>query len=337
MAEARRLRVAIVGAGLMGQWHAEAARRANAVVTVIADSSLEQAEALARKLGAKATMRLDDAFSPGAVDVVHVCTPPGDHDALVRAAISSGVHALVEKPLAATAAASAELYSLAASRGVLICPVHQFLFQSGMMRLLDSRHTIGTVRQITSVICSAGADLKTDADRDRLAFDILPHPLSLAGSALPRGLSGAQWRTTRSGPGEIQAIAAVDGASVAILLSTHGRPTRNSFRVTGDSATWHADLFHGFAFREEGSVSRVSKLARPFAVAGRTFAAATDNAARRAMNAEVAFPGLRELVGRFYSAVSSGGPPPITVADALDVAAARDTIIASLRLDGAAG
>ena len=228
-----------------------------------------------------------------------------------------------------------ELYSLAASRGVLICPVHQFLFQSGMMRLFESRHSIGAVRQITSVICSAGADLKTDIDRDELAFNILPHPLSLAGAVLPRGISGAQWRTTRSGPGEIQAIAAVDGAAVAILISTRGRPTRNSLRVTGDSATWHADLFHGFAFREEGSVSRLSKLARPFAMAGRTFAAATDNAARRAMNAEVAFPGLRELVARFYSAVISHGTSPVTVADVLDVAAARDTIIASLRVDGA--
>jgi predicted dehydrogenase len=335
MPEARRLRVAIVGAGLMGQWHADAARRANAVITLIADSNLERAKMLARKFGAKATARLDELFTTGAAELVHVCTPSEDHDALVRAAISSGIHAIVEKPLAATAADTAQLYSLAASRGVLLCPVHQFLFQSGMMRLLESRQTMGTVRQITSVICTAGADLKDDADRDRLAFDILPHPLSLAGSTLPRGLAGARWHTTRSGPGEIQAVAAVDGAAVAILISTRGRPTRNSFRVTGDRATWHADLFHGFAFREEGTVSRMSKLARPFAVAGRTLAAATDNAARRAMNAEVAFPGLRELVSRFYSAVSSGGTPPITVSDALDVAAARDTIIASLRLDGA--
>jgi len=335
MSDDRRLRVAIVGSGLMGQWHADAARRANAVVTLIADSNLERAEALARKSGAKATSRIDDAFRQGAADVVHVCTPPEDHNSLVRAAISSGLHAIVEKPLASTAVATAELYSLAASRGVLICPVHQFLFQSGMMRLLDKRHTVGTVRQITSVICSAGAEKQADADHDQLAFNILPHPLSLAASVLPRGLAAAQWRTTRSGPGEIQATAAIDGASVAILISTHGRPTRNSFRVTGENATWHADLFHGFAFREEGRVSRLNKMTRPFAIAGRTFAAATDNAARRAMNAEVAFPGLRELVARFYAAVSSHGTPPITAADALDVAAARDTIIASLRLDGA--
>lgn len=335
MAEDRRLRVAIVGAGLMGQWHADAARRAKAVITLIADSSLERAETLAGKFGAKATARLDNALNTSTADVVHICTPPEDHDTLIRAAISSGLHALVEKPLAATAATTAELYSLAASKGVLLCPVHQFLFQPGVMSLLEDRPALGAVRQIASVICSAGADLSDDAGRDRLAFDILPHPLSLAGSALPRGLAEARWRTTRSGPGEIQAIAAIDGAAVAILISTRGRPTRNSFRVTGENGTWHADLFHGFAFREDGTVSRMSKLARPFTVAGRTFAAATENAARRAMNAEVAFPGLRELVARFYVSVKSGGTPPITVSDALDVAAARDTIVASLRTDGA--
>jgi len=335
MAEARPLRVAIVGAGLMGRWHADAARRANASITLIADSSIDRAASLAGKYGATPTTQLTDVFVEGSADVVHVCAPPADHEQLVRAAIESGIHALVEKPLAATAAITAELYALAASKGVMLCPVHQFLFQSGVMHLLENRQTIGPIRQLTSVICSAGAESGGDADRDRLAFDILPHPLSLAAAALPRGLSGARWHTTRSAPGEIQAIASVDGAALAILISTHGRPTRNSFRVTGDTGTWHADLFHGFAFSEKGSVSRLSKLARPFAMAGRTFAAATDNAARRAINAEQAFPGLREIVSRFYSAVRSQGTPPITVSDTLDVAAARDTIIASLRVDGA--
>ncbi len=334
MAELRPLRAAIVGAGLMGQWHADAARRAGATITLIADSSLERAQSLAAKFGAKPTTRPGDAFSRDTADLVHICTPPDDHEELVRAAVASGLHVIAEKPLAATAATTAELYALAASWNVLLCPVHQFLFQSGMMRMLENRQSAGTIRQITSVICSAGADAKDDVFRDRLAIDILPHPLSLVSKMLPRGLSSARWHTTRSAPGEIQAVAAVDGAAIAILISTHGRPTRNSLRVTGDRATWHADLFHGFAFRDEGSVSRLSKFARPFAMAGRTLAAATDNAARRAMNAESAFPGLRELVARFYSAVRSGGTPPITVSDALDVAAARDTIIASLRVDG---
>jgi len=335
MAEVRPLRAAIAGAGLMGQWHAEAARRAGATITLVTDASLERAQSLALKFGAKPTTRLDDAFSSDTADLVHVCTPPDDHEVLIRAALASRLHVIAEKPLAATAVTTAELYSLAASSNVLLCPVHQFLFQAGMMRLLENRQSAGTIRQIASVVCTAGADAKDDAIRDRLAFDVLPHPLSLASRTLPRGLSGARWRTMRSAPGEIQVVASVDGAAIAILISTHGRPTRNSFRVTGDRATWHADLFHGFAFREEGSASRLSKLTRPFAMAGRTLAAATDNAARRALNAEPAFPGLRELVARFYSAVKSGGTPPITVAEALDVAAARDTLIASLRVDGA--
>lgn len=335
MEQARPLRVAIVGAGLMGSWHADAARRANATITLIADSSESRAEALARKFGATPTTRLTDAFISGAADIVHICTPPADHEEQVRSAVASGLHALVEKPLAATAAATAELYSLAASKHVLLCPVHQFLYQTGTMRFVESRPTLGAIRQITSLICSAGASSGKDADHDRLAFDILPHPLSLAVRTVSSGLGNAHWQTARSAAGEIQVIGAVDGIAIGILVSTHSRPTRNSFRVAGDLATWHSDLFHGFGFRESGRVSRLSKAARPFALAGSTFAAAAGNALRRTISAEVAFPGLRELVSRFYSAVRSNGTSPITVSESLEVAAARDTIIASLRLDGA--
>jgi predicted dehydrogenase len=335
MADLQPLRAAIVGAGLMGRWHADAARRSGARITLVSDADSARAESLARKFGARSTTHLADALSLDAADVVHVCVPGEEHEGVVRSALAAKLHVLVEKPLAPTAVATAELYSLASSNEVQLCPVHQFLFQTGIMHLLEWRESIGPLRQLAAVICSAGADGADDRTHDGLAFDILPHPLSLASGTLPRGLAGARWHASRSSAGEIQAVCAVDGIAIAILISTHGRPTRNSFRVTGDRGTLHADLFHGFAFQEGGVVSRFSKLARPFAVAGSTFVSAAENAAKRAIRQESAFPGLRELVHRFYASVRFGDAPPVGIADALDVAAARDTIIAGLRANGA--
>jgi predicted dehydrogenase len=334
MAEGKRVRAAIVGAGLMGRWHADAVRRSGAIVTVIADNDAARATDLAQRFGAKSTTRFEEIFARDRADVVHVCTPADVRVEMISSALASGLHVLAEKPLAPSAATTAELYALASSKKLILCPVHQLLFQSGTLRILNDPEAIGTIRQLAVVICSAGADGADDRTHDRLALDILPHPLSLAWKALPGGLSAATWNASRAAAGEIHAHATVASVVLSILVSTHGRPTRNTLRLTGDLGTWHADLFHGFAFREQGSVSRLRKLGRPFAVASQTLASASQNAIRRALRTEPAFPGLRELVQRFYSAVSSGSAPPVSAEEAIGVAAARDTIIARLGNDG---
>jgi predicted dehydrogenase len=333
MAQPRPLRAAIVGAGMMGRRHAEAAQRAGARISLVTDSDSSKAGALARQLGAKSTDVASDALSRDVADVVHVCTPLENHEGVVRAALGAGLHAMVEKPLASSAAITAELYALAATNSVHLCPTHQFLFQPGVMGLLDNRQTLGKLRDLSIATCTAGADEKDDAARDRVAFNILPHPLSLASRILPDGLANAHWRSVRTAPGEIHALGMSGETTISILISTHGRPTRNTLVLTGDRATWHADLFHGFGFEEEAAVSRASKMTRPFALAARTLAAASQNAAGRALAGETAFPGLRELVRRFYASVQSGEDSPVTINEALDVAAARDTIILSLAGD----
>ena len=51
---------------------------------------------------------------------------------------------------------------------------------------------------------------------------------------------------------------------------------------------------------------------------------------RRATRREVAYPGLRPLVHAFYRAVRGAAPPPVTAHESLDVAVARDSVIARM-------
>lgn len=332
MREVRPLRAAIVGAGLMGRWHADAVSRAGGIVTMVADPDSSRASSLARKVGAQSTTRIGGMLSRDVADVVHVCTPVGDHERIVRLAIDAGRHVIVEKPLAPTAKAAMELYAVASTAGTLLCPVHQFLFQRGVMRMMSDVASLGALTEIAADICTAGAEGGDQAARDHLAFDVLPHPLSLVARLVDSPLAGAGWQVSRATAGEIQAIGSLDGIAISIHVSAAGRPTRNTIRVTGERATAHADLFHGFAFVERGRVSRVAKLTRPFVVSARTVATAGGNLARRALRSEQAFPGLRELVSQFYAAVKSGKESPVGVAESLDVARARDAIIVGTRL-----
>ncbi|HUQ19394.1 MAG TPA: Gfo/Idh/MocA family oxidoreductase [Gemmatimonadaceae bacterium] len=330
-----QVRAAIVGAGLMGRWHADAIQRVGGVVAIVADPDPDRGAALAEEFGASSTVRTGDALTRQLVDVVHVTTPPSDHAYAIRAAMESNLHVLAEKPLAPSAAVTAELYSMAATRSLLLCPVHQSLFQPGIVKLLHAAPGLGRIRQVAAVICTAGVKGGDDAARDQLVCDVVPHPLSLAARLIPGGISGTRWQVSRAAAGEVQISGSKDGVSISILMSTRGRPPRNVLSVTGETGSMHADLYHGFAFGEHRTLSKANKIVRPFGNAAGTLTAATTNLARRIARREQAFPGLRELVRKFYDAVKSDGMPPISVSETLDVAVERDTIIRALRLEGA--
>jgi len=327
-----RVRAAIVGAGLMGRWHARAVEHCGGVVAIVVDADPARAGRLAAEHRARSARSLAEAAASStgggpAFDVVHICAPLATHAALAREAIDLGAHALVEKPLTATAAETADLLRLADTRGVVLCPVHQFPFQRGMRRALAALPAIGPALHIDAVACSAGADAGVDTARDQVAADILPHPLSLFAALVDQPLAALSWTVQRPAHGELRASALAGDTTLSLLVSMSGRPTVNSLRVIGARGTAHADLFHGFAVVEEGSVSRARKITHPFALAGATLGAAGENLARRAMTRESAYPGLRELVAAFHAAARGEAPPPISAARTLDVARARDTVL----------
>src|SRR5688572_12071223 len=77
-----RVRAAIIGAGLMGRWHARAVEHAGATINAVVDADLDRARQLARAHRARAASSLSDAASYGTLDVVHVCTPLETHATL---------------------------------------------------------------------------------------------------------------------------------------------------------------------------------------------------------------------------------------------------------------
>jgi hypothetical protein len=154
--------------------------------------------------------------------------------------------------------------------------------------------------------------------------------LALLARVFPGALPTIAWQVQHPREGELRAAGCVGSASLALLVSAHGRPTANTVRVIGARGTLEADLFHGYAVVEGGAVSRAHKISRPFAHAGQTLAAAGLNLAWRVARSEPAYPGLRELIDRFYRAVRGEAAPPIDAGEILDVATARDALTARL-------
>lgn len=326
-------RVGIVGAGLMGRWHAHAARRAHGRVVGVADVDLAAGTALAGRHGAESFGSLDELLAAAAPDVLHVCTPLETHEALTEAAIGAGVHVLVEKPLAERAEGVERLYARAAERGLLLAPVHQYAFQDSVNRTARRLARLGPLVHLGAVFCSAGAGEPSSVGTlaDRVVAEILPHPLSLVQAYLPGALEQGEWSVWHPGPGELRAATCVGTTSLALLISMAARPPRAGLWLAGARAGVELDLFHDFALWERGGRSRLQKMARPLDLGARLLVTAAANLGRRAVVGAPAYPGLNTLVARFYDALRRGAPSPIPAEAALAVARAQERIL------GAAG
>ena len=111
---AARTRVAILGAGVMGQRHARvfAGLPDHFELAGVYDTRPDAAERIAAAYDAH--LFRDEAHAVARADLVVVATPIAAHAAAAHAALAAGRHVLVEKPITARAADAFALVSLAA-------------------------------------------------------------------------------------------------------------------------------------------------------------------------------------------------------------------------------
>jgi predicted dehydrogenase len=323
-----KIRAGIVGAGLMGLWHAHAVEKVGGTIVGFADFDVAKAERLAaRYANAKAYSEVEKMLADQNLDVLHVCSPTASHQTIAEKAIQAGVHLLIEKPLAPTAAQTAKLYALAAQHGTLLCPIHQFAFQDGAAQAQKNSSKIGRLVHLEANICSAGRVDFHGEELDKIAADILPHPLSLMQRFLGSSFSETEWSLLHPDSGELRIFGQTRETSLSIFISLNSRPTSNSFHLFGRNGTIRLDLFHGYSVFERGKTSRTRKILHPFDLAFRNFSAAGFNLARRFLRNEPAYPGLRQLIHEFYNSVKSNSEPPITPSEAIAIAEIRDLLI----------
>ena len=316
-----RLRVAVVGAGLMGRWHARYAARF-AQVAAIVDRRAEAAARLSERFtGAAAFQDLAECLKNCSVDVVHVCTDLASHAGLIETSLVAGKHVLCEKPIARSAAELEPLSALARQRGLTLSVVHQLPWQRGFQRLRAGLPRLGDLVRVEYVVCSAGGEGRSAEERFDVLTEMLPHPFSLLRGLLGGAFSPDALDLLAHGDGNLRLSGRGPGTWVDVVLSLEGRPTRHELVVTGSRATAWLDLFHGYVFFEAARSSRGGKLLRPFARSARQLAFASTNLLRRALRWEPAYPGLLDLIRGFYRAVEARD----TLADGLQEM--RDNVV----------
>lgn len=107
-----RLKLAVVGAGHLGRFHARvAANLPDARLVAVVDPVASAREQVATEVGAKPLADYRDLI--GLADAAIIATPTVLHHQVARELLLSGIHVLVEKPITTTIAEADELVSLA--------------------------------------------------------------------------------------------------------------------------------------------------------------------------------------------------------------------------------
>ncbi|MBK1654944.1 Gfo/Idh/MocA family protein [Allochromatium vinosum] len=167
-----RLRVAVIGVGYLGRFHALIYSRLPEVELVgVVDTDAERAASVAAEAGCAA--HTDPRALLDQVDAVSVVVPTTAHLAAAAPFLERGIHVLLEKPIAATREEGAEIVRLARRHGAILQIGHVERFNAGVMALA---HRIRAPRYIEAQRMGGFVERATDVD---VVSDLMIHDLDI--------------------------------------------------------------------------------------------------------------------------------------------------------------
>ena len=135
----RRVRVAVIGAGVMGRHHAlNYAALPGAELAAVVDPDPVRRQEAAVTFGCAAYASTEAMLAVHPIDAASVVAPTSLHHGITLQLLDAGVHVLVEKPVAATVREAAELAARSRQRGLVLQVGHITRFFRAV-RLLGDR------------------------------------------------------------------------------------------------------------------------------------------------------------------------------------------------------
>ena len=173
------VRIAVVG---LGYWGPQLVRNVfespHSELAAVCDARPEAVEQIARRYpGVRQIARFEDVLADDAIDAVMIATPISTHYELARAALTSGKHTFVEKPLAGSLAEAVRLAELAEELGLVLMPGHTFLYSPPVqaIRELIASRALGDIYFISTSRVNLGLH-QSDVS---VVWDLGPHDFSI--------------------------------------------------------------------------------------------------------------------------------------------------------------
>jgi predicted dehydrogenase len=136
MTQSSKIRVAVIGAGKMGTYHAKLLGKTPDVDLVgVCDTNVWKAQLAAWQSNSVAVRDYKDVL--GRVDAVVVAVPTPMHHEVGKAALSAGAHVLIEKPLASTVDEAKELLALSQEKQLVLQVGHIERFNPAVLEAVQ--------------------------------------------------------------------------------------------------------------------------------------------------------------------------------------------------------
>jgi UDP-N-acetyl-2-amino-2-deoxyglucuronate dehydrogenase len=150
------VRFAIIGAGVIGDVHAQAIRSLPdvAALSLIVSTREASARRLAEARGAGGySTDLDAVFADPDIDAVSICTPSGLHADQAVAALEAGKHVMIEKPIDVSLDAADRIIAAERASGAKVAVVSQHRFDRSTEQVVAAIQA-GDLGRLTSGIAS---------------------------------------------------------------------------------------------------------------------------------------------------------------------------------------
>jgi predicted dehydrogenase len=130
------LKVAVVGVGHLGKWHADKyAAATDCELVAVVDSNIENARDIAQKHGAEAYSDYRDIIP--LVDAISLVVPTSLHYKIAREFLEAGIHCLIEKPITESITEAETLIEIARDNKLVLQVGHIERFNSVMIGIVE--------------------------------------------------------------------------------------------------------------------------------------------------------------------------------------------------------
>lgn len=253
----QRLRVGLIGLGMMGRHHARVLREIDGVELVAVADSFGDPHGVAGQL--EVLSSVEELIAAG-IDMAVAAVPTGLHEEVGLALAEAGVHTLVEKPIASSAEAGQRLVDAFESRGLIGAVGHIERFNPALQSL-RKRIEVGELGDVYQIATRRQGPFPARIADVGVVKDLGTHDIDLtAWLAQSRYESIFASTTTRSGRPHEDMVAAtgrLDNGVITNHLVNWLSPMKERLTiVTGEKGAFVADTITAdLTFFENGTVA----------------------------------------------------------------------------------
>lgn len=233
----KNIKVAVIGAGMMGKNHMKTYKSLNGVELVgVYDIFLEAAKAAAETFGIRAFSSMEEVAEN--VDAVSVVTTSVTHADVGEFFLNKGIHCMMEKPLACTEEECQRLISAAAKNNVVLLVGHIERFNPAVEQMGKLLSDTSKIRSLTAQRMSAASGRITDVD---VSMDLMIHDVEVIQSLVKSpvvNIQAASVKTKESPMGKDYITALLEfenGATANITASRITQARVRTLTVTTDT------------------------------------------------------------------------------------------------------